>query len=124
MDRPVHFEIHSADPQRAIKFYESVFGWKAQKWGDQDYWLLMTGEESAPGINGAIFPRQGPEPTEGQAVNAWVCTLEVADIDQTIKKIEGAGGKVVVPKQTVPNIGTFCQCTDTEGNFFGLIQNP
>ena len=27
MPRVVHFEIHADDPERAIRFYHSVFGW-------------------------------------------------------------------------------------------------
>ena len=31
MARVVHFEIHAADPERAAKFYQSVFGWRFQR---------------------------------------------------------------------------------------------
>lgn len=44
MARIVHFEIPADDPERAIKFYEDVFGWEVQKWeGPFDYWLVTTG---------------------------------------------------------------------------------
>ena len=32
MPRVVHFEFAAEDPQRAVKFYERVFGWKIDKW--------------------------------------------------------------------------------------------
>ena len=48
MPRVVHFEIHADDPERAISFYQSVFGWQFQKWeGPLEYWMIITG----PGIN-------------------------------------------------------------------------
>jgi len=50
MPRPVHFEIHAADPDRAVAFYETVLGWKFERWGDLPYWLITTGE--GPGIDG------------------------------------------------------------------------
>ena len=43
MPRVVHFEIHAQDPERAVRFYERVFGWSAQRWGSEEYWLLTTG---------------------------------------------------------------------------------
>src|ERR1044072_5846453 len=46
MPRPVHFEIHATDPQAAVTFYEQVFGWKIEQWGDQPYWLITTGDTS------------------------------------------------------------------------------
>ncbi len=47
MPRPVHFEISADDPERALHFYQAVFGWKSQKWdGPQDYWLISTGENA------------------------------------------------------------------------------
>ncbi|MFY9710328.1 MAG: VOC family protein, partial [Candidatus Cybelea sp.] len=71
MARVNHFEIHSADPQAAAKFYTDVFGWKISKWdGPMDYWLVSTGE--GPGIDGGIVPRRGAAPDSGAAVNGYV----------------------------------------------------
>jgi len=42
MPRVVHFEIHAQDPARAVRFYAQVFGWSAQRWGSEEYWLLTT----------------------------------------------------------------------------------
>ncbi|MGZ7109599.1 MAG: VOC family protein, partial [Methanobacterium sp.] len=30
MSKVIHFEIPAEDPERAIKFYEDVFGWKIE----------------------------------------------------------------------------------------------
>jgi uncharacterized protein len=44
MNRPVHFEIPAEDPERAIQFYEKVFGWKFDRWnGPIEYWTISTG---------------------------------------------------------------------------------
>ena len=52
MNRPIHFEIPAEKPERAIKFYEKVFGWKFERWnGPMEYWNISTGD-SQPGING------------------------------------------------------------------------
>ncbi len=60
MPRVIWFEIPAYNRERAAKFYEDVFGWKVEKWeGPFDYWLVTTGEEGEPGINGAIMPNDG-----------------------------------------------------------------
>ena len=61
MSRVVHFEINSDNPHRALSFYQDVFGWTAEKWdGPEDYWLIKTGEDNAPGINGGLLKRPMP----------------------------------------------------------------
>ena len=61
MPRVVHFEIHADDPERAVNFYQDVFGWQIVKWeGPQDYWLITTGPDDEPGINGGLMKRSDP----------------------------------------------------------------
>lgn len=123
MPRPTHFEIQAGDPARAIKFYESVFGWSFQKWdGPMPYWMVTTGPDSKPGINGGLHARMGPAPVEGQAVIAFVCTVEVDSVDAYVAKTQNAGGKICVPKMPIPGIGWLAYGNDTEGNIFGMMQ--
>ena len=122
MPRPVHFEIHAQDPQRALRFYETVFGWTATRWGEQEYWLLRTGEPGSPGIDGGLLPRRGPPPAAAQPVNAFPCTVDVPDLDAWLGKVAAAGGTVVVPKMAIPTVGWLAYCHDTEGNVVGLMQ--
>jgi len=45
MNRPIHFEIPAEKPERAIQFYEKVFGWKFERWnGPMEYWNISTGD--------------------------------------------------------------------------------
>jgi len=120
MPRVVHFEIHAENPERAVKFYRGIFGWEIKKWdGPQDYWLITTGPDDEPGINGALMRRQGE--IDGQAVIAYVCTVEVSSVDEYVEKITQGGGSVAVPKMAVPGVGWLAYCKDTEGNLFGLM---
>src|SRR5579872_3427304 len=122
MNRVVHFEIHAKDLERAQRFYQDVFGWDIQDLGPQmgNYRMVTTGTskegEQWPGINGGITPRHGNPPTGGEPVNAYVCTIEVADIDEALKKIEKAGGTVAVDKMDVPGVGILAYRKDPEGN--------
>ena len=122
MPRPIHFEIHAADPQRAIAFYSQLFGWTFTQWGTESYWLVGTGERSEPGIDGGLTLRRGDAPAEMAAVNAFVCTVDVADCDGTAKRIAELGGSVVVPKMPIPTVGWLAYAKDTEGNLFGFMQ--
>lgn len=45
MPRPVHFEIQASDVGAVRTFYEDVFGWTFEKFGDVDYWVINTGDE-------------------------------------------------------------------------------
>jgi hypothetical protein len=57
-----------------------------------------------------------------QAVNAFVCTVDVADCDAMAKKVAEAGGSVVVPKMPIPTVGWLAYAKDIEGNIFGFMQ--
>jgi len=122
MPRVVHFEIHAGDPDRAVNFYTTLFGWTFQKWeGPMDYWLVTTGPDSQPGINGGLIRRQGE--IDGQAVIAYVCTVDVANVDESTQSATSNGAQVVVPKMPIPGVGWLVYCKDTEGNIFGMMQN-
>lgn len=122
MSRVVHFEIHADDPARAAEFYTKVFGWKIVKWeGNLDYWLITTGDDKEPGINGALMKRQGRKYPD-MAVIGYVCTVQVDNIDEYMKKAEKSGGVNAVPKNTIPGVGYVAYFQDTEGNVFGIHQ--
>ena len=121
MPRVVHFEIHADNPSRAETFYKDLLGWEFTKWeGPMDYWLIKTGPDSQPGINGGMIQRQGL--IDGTAVISYVCTVDVASVDASVQKIAVLGGTVVVPKMPVPGIGWLAYAKDTEGNIFGIMQ--
>ena len=121
MPRVVHFEIHADDPARAMKFYEKLLGWSFQKWdGPMDYWMVITGPDSEPGINGGLLKRQGT--IDGQAVIAYVCTVYVPNVDASVSSALENGGTLAVPKMAVPGVGWLAYCKDTEGNIFGMMQ--
>ena len=116
MGRPIHFELGVQDPQRAADFYAATFGWKTQKWeGPVDYWLITTGDEGAPGIDGAFEVHEDGQPST-------VNVLDVTDIDNALRKIEANGGSVVSGKSAVPGVGWVAYGKDTEGNLFGMMQ--
>jgi hypothetical protein len=131
MNRVVHFEIHAADPERAAAFYREVFGWAVNEWEipgvelppENRYWLAITGSAPDPGIDGGILLRRGAPPADGQAVNAFVCTVGVASLDESVAAAVSAGGTLALPKMPIKGVGWLAYCKDTEGNIFGMMQD-
>ena len=82
---------------------------------------MTTGQAPEPGIDGAILKRMGP--INGDAVIAYVCTVDVPSVDDAIAKITSHGGTIVLPKMPVPGVGWLVYAKDTEGNIFGSLQS-
>jgi predicted enzyme related to lactoylglutathione lyase len=116
MSRVIHFEIPANDPERAANFYKKAFGWKIERWpGPMDYWLVTTGTDGTPGINGGLLRKQAP-------TVATTNTIGVESVDAAVAAVQNAGGKLVTPKTPIPTIGYFAYCEDPEGNLFGVLQ--
>jgi len=117
MPRPIHFDLSADNPERAMGFYKEVFGWKFEKWnGPMEYWMVTTGDEKEPGINGGLTRK-------GESGMPNMNTVSVSSVDEFSKKITDKGGKILMPKMAIPSIGWFATCQDTEGNTFGIMQN-
>lgn len=116
MPRPVHFDISAEDPERVTKFYGEVFDWKFNKWdGPMDYWLISTGQNGEPGIDGGLSKRS-------EHSNGTMNTIGVSSIDDYVERITRAGGTITMPKMPIPGVGWFASAADPEGNYFGIMQ--
>lgn len=117
MPRPTHFEIPAANPQQAIDFYSKVFGWTFTKWdGPMEYWLITTGPDSDPGINGGLQQRRDPE-------QPCVNTIVVENVDSTVDTIVKCGGSIALPKMPIQGIGWLAYGNDLDGHMIGVLQN-
>ena len=115
MSRVIHFEIPAAEPDRAAAFYGKVFGWKFDKWsGPMEYWMVVTGKEGEPGINGGMMKKPG-------GITSTTNTIGVDSVDDAIAAVLKAGGKNIMPKTPIPTVGYFAYCEDPEGNVFGVM---
>ena len=114
----IWFEIPVDKPERAKKFYGSLFGWKINPFPTmKDYWHIDTsGGDDTP--DGGMMPRMCPEHTITNYVN-------VASVTKSMAKVVKLGGKVCKPKTAVPGMGYLSICQDTENNTFALWEiNP
>lgn len=116
MGKVIRFEFQVPNPEEAIEFYSSSFGWKFEKMpGQQDYWFIITGENGKGGIDGGLM--KSPD-----GATRTTNSIEVPSVDEYIKKVIGNGGQVVVPKTAVPNMGFFAYCVDNQGLLFGVSE--
>lgn len=116
MPRVIHFEIPVDDIDRSIAFYDKVFGWKFTKWdGPQLYYLVSTGPKDQPGIDGGLLKKRDPR-------QPMANTIQVENVDATVKAVETNGGKCVLPKMPIPGVGWLAYFTDPEGNVHGVMQ--
>jgi uncharacterized protein len=121
--RVVHFEIHASEPQRLVDFYEKMFEWRFEPWGPPGaYWLIRTGSAEQPGIDGGLVPRRGERAADGQAVNAFVCTVDVRSAADALARAESLGGSVALPVMAIPGVGWLGYAKDPDGNLVGLMQ--
>jgi predicted enzyme related to lactoylglutathione lyase len=114
MPNVIHFEIPADNPERAVKFYKKVFGWKIEKWqGSVPYWIISN-QEKEEGISAAIHGKDN--------FKTVVNIISVPQIDDFLERITQAGGKIIMPKGEVPTGGYIAYAEDTEGNAFGVFQ--
>ncbi|MBW3573377.1 MAG: VOC family protein [Actinobacteria bacterium] len=119
----VHFEVPVDDVDRATSFYVEAFGWQLASMPGMGYTMITTtptdeqGRPAEPGaINGGMFVREADLTTP-------MITIDVADLDAALAKVEELGGSVVRPKFPVGDMGFAGYFRDSEGNLLGLWQS-
>ena len=116
-----HFESPADDIQRAVGSYRDIFNWELEKWANpenpnMDYWFIKTKDEKGNlGISGGMMKRQSSD----RKVTNYIT---VGSIDEYTIKITEKGGKIVIPKTEIPNMGYFTVFLDGEGNILGLYE--
>jgi predicted enzyme related to lactoylglutathione lyase len=123
MNRVIHFDIYADDTDRATEFYKNAFNWKFEKWNGSsgmNYWLITTGSDKEPGINGGMSKR---EKEWAKNVSSDAITIGVDDIDKAIADVKKFGGKITLEKTAIPTVGWFANFSDTEGNILSLMQS-
>jgi predicted enzyme related to lactoylglutathione lyase len=119
MNTVSYFEIQADDPEKAIEFYSTIFGWKfiKQLGLPIDYWQIQTED-----INGGLLKRPAQTPPSEYGTNAYVCSMQVDNFDTTADKILKNGGQIALEKFAVPGKCWQGYFLDSQGNTFGLFQ--
>jgi uncharacterized protein len=116
MSKVVHFEFPADAPDKLCTFFSKVFGWEFQQFGEEDYYLTTAGADEEQGIGGAIMKRNDKD-------QPIVTVINVDSIEETAKVIEQHGGKLVVEKAPVADMGFYAYFKDPEGQIHGLWES-
>ena len=111
----VHFEIMSKDSKKTGQFYAAMFSWDIDANNPMNYGVIKP--DPSGGIGGGL----------GQVMDNMSPTVTfyvgVDDVQASLDKAVALGGRVVVPVTVVPDMVTFAQFADPEGNVIGLVKN-
>ncbi|MCB1109768.1 MAG: VOC family protein [Chlamydiia bacterium] len=116
-----HFEIPIDDVEKAKDFY-SIFNWEINDIPGMDYISIQTtpvDENKMPtqpgGINGGMMKRTDD-------IKRPVFAVQVDSVDDYLEKVTAKGGKIIMPKIEIPNIGYYAYIADPEDNILGIWQ--
>ncbi len=112
MPNIIFFEVPTNDIDRARGFYSDIFDWRINRIPERDYCEINTND--GIGVTcGGMLKRANPE----QRIINYIA---VSSVDEYSSKVLELGGKVIIPKRAVPEVGYFAVCQDIEGNAFIL----
>jgi uncharacterized protein len=114
-----YFEIQSSEPDRDIKFYKAVFGWKfiKEEFVPIEYYRIETNS-----INGGLLKRPAKVPPTQSGTNAFVCSIQVEDFDDTSELILKNDGQIALPKFAIPGRCWQGYFIDLDNNTFGIFE--
>lgn len=112
MAKIIGFEISSQDPEKAVKFYSTVFGWEIGE-PNWDFWPVKNSDSIK--IQGGISkgPHDYPHGTRVQ--------IEVESIDGTIPNAVDNGAMIVREKMEFDEF-YLAYLVDPTGVGFGLVE--
>ncbi len=113
----VHLEIPAKKAGEAGKFYGDLFGWKIE--ADPTYNYVQFQAEGGPG-GGFVEVGGGGAPIQYKP-DSLLVYVSTDDIDATLAKVESLGGKTVLPKTEIPQMGWWAVFSDPTGNRIGLF---
>ena len=96
-----------------------MFDWRFEPWGPPDFYLVHTGDERKPGVQGLLHKRQGLRGAGGP--NCFECTIAVDDLDAVTEAVAKHGGRIIMKKASIPTVGVLTKFEDPEGNILGAM---
>jgi hypothetical protein len=114
-----YFEIPVTDMNRAIEFYQSIFGFEFETGNiDTIEMAFFPFNEANSGITGALAKGEIYKPTKAGAL----LYFNTESIDNVLKNVEKNGGKTLYPKTSVGEYGFVAEFEDSEGNRIALTE--
>lgn len=116
----IWYDLMSSDAGLARKFYPHVLGWKTQEWKQskpgQRYTMWMLGGQPLGGV------AQVSEALRARGIKShWIPTVEVRDVDKTVRQAQTLGGQVHFGPEDVPGTGRYAGLADPQGASFAVF---
>jgi len=119
-NKMTHFAIHIDDIERAKEFYDEVFDWGFNAYGQADFLQIKAGKTENGEVIGALQSRNySPVPDK---IIGLECTIGVENVDDIIDRVKSKGGQILIPKTAIPYVGWIAKFLDTEGNLICAMQ--
>ena len=115
----IWYELMTPDPEGSKAFYDAVVGWNIGKAEEAYNGYRMIGADG--GFAGGVLPLNAEMQQHG-ARPTWLGYIHVTDVDQSIKSIEQAGGKALMPATDIPNVGRIAMVADPQGAPFYVMK--
>lgn len=114
-------ELSSNDLQKAKVFYAELFNWQLQESPIDDVGNVYIMFQKNNHDLGAMY--KGKEELERQGINThWLGYVAVDSVDETVTKIEAAGGEILIKPMDVFTAGRMALAKDPGGARFALWQ--
>ena len=108
----VEFQMLSRAPEETAQFYCDLFDWTVDAANPMGYRRVHTG--SAEGISGGIWPAPPQAPAFVQLFMA------VENVQETVKRAQELGAKLLIPPVTLPEGDEMAVLHDPQGMSFAV----
>src|SRR5436190_1388945 len=111
----VWHEQVSSDPEQAQAFYTQLFGWQTEVFqpGEADYTMISSGGQMHGGFGKAM---------EGAPPPHWLSHVRVDNVDETVEKAKGAGGRLAAGPFEMGEVGRMAVIADPQGAYISVYR--
>jgi uncharacterized protein len=106
-------QINAPDPEQIATYYQKVYGWAREPFpGSNEMWVYTANGQQVASL------MKSPQP-----MATWMTYLLVETLESARKQVVDGGGKILLEKQSIPNIGSISVVMDNVGAVIGLFQS-
>jgi len=109
-----HIELNVSDLDRAMNFYNTLFGWSFEEPFPDYAWF-----KTPWGAGGGLFSRG--EVPRGESPLVYI---KVLSVEYAVNKAVELGGEIDIPVAKMGRWGLFAHLKDPDGNVIGIYQSP
>ena len=116
----IWYELLTPDAEGSKAFYDSVIGWNIGEAVPEFQGYRMIGRSDGK-FAGGVMPLSAEMQQHG-ARPTWLGYIHVSNVDDSVARIEQAGGKTIMPPFDIPNVGRIAMVADPQGAPFYVMK--